>query len=296
MAKRIFGAPITNIINRQYFEKQNTLTESEQKSLLYHSDLESSEMCFMGKYHDKIMKYYESLDTVFTFIEKDITFEMRSLLADWLISCSMKLKLNDETYFLALYLVDRFLSERTILINKLQLVGITALVIASKYEEILCPELNSYVNLCDKLVTECEIKRAEKYMLHSLNYKLEYVSPLIFLRRVSKANNYEPKSRKMGKYFLELMMLYPVFMKYTKNVLGTTAMYLARKICNQDSNKNLLFYYSKLTKMDLKKSFDDLVKVIYEDVKYENLENKYADVDGYNFSGVARAYAKKYFK
>lgn len=292
MARRIFGVPITNNTGKRHNERDIVLTEAEKVSLQRHHDLEISQICFMGKYYDKIMKYYESLDKVFLFVEKEITYEMRSLLADWLVSCTVRLKLNDETYFLAIHLIDRFLTGRSIQIDKLQLVGITALVIAAKYEEIVCPELNSFVMLSDKSFTECEIKRAEKYMLHSLEYKLDYVSPLIFIRRASKANNYEGKSRKMAKYFLELMLLYPEFMKYKKNVLATTAMYLARKICNQDFNKNLLFYYSKLERNDIKGCLEDLINMILDEIKYENVENKYSNIDGYNLSSTARNYFK----
>lgn len=295
MTKRIFGAPLTNIINRQTCKKQIALTEAEQVVLTTHSRAEQKEICSMAKYSNKIMTYYETLDNVFIFKEKDITFEMRSLLADWLISCTNKLSLSDDTYYLGIHLIDRFLSGRSISTSKLQLVGITALVIAAKYEEVLYPDLGCFISLSDQSFTECEVKRAEKYMLYSLDYKLDYVNPLLFLRRAAKANNYEARSRKMAKYFLELMFLYPNFMKYKKNILGTTAMYLARKICQTDYNKNLLFFYSKVDRTELKCCFDDLVKLIYSDPKYENLENKYANTSSFDASHVARAYARKYF-
>jgi G2/mitotic-specific cyclin 1/2 len=151
------------------------------------------------------MNYYESFDKVFNFIEKDITYEMRSLLADWIISCHEKLDLSDDTLHLSIYLIDRFLSGRQIALNKLQLVGITALFIASKYEEVSCPDINSFLTLSDRSFDQNDMKKAEKFMLYSLDYNLSYVNPLNFLRRVAKANNYEAKSRKMAKYFLELV-------------------------------------------------------------------------------------------
>ena len=50
------------------------------------------------------MNYYEILDKVYIFVEKDITFKMRSLLNDWMISCQRKLALNDDTLFLSIFI------------------------------------------------------------------------------------------------------------------------------------------------------------------------------------------------
>ena len=44
-----------------------------------------------------------------------------------------------ETLWIAVNLVDRFLSVRVVSLVKLQLVGVTAMFIAAKYEEILAP-------------------------------------------------------------------------------------------------------------------------------------------------------------
>lgn len=295
MSKRVFGAPITNTASQPVCKRQTLLTEAERQVLTTHTQAEQNEICSMAKYGDRITKYYESLDCAFIFREHDITFEMRTLLADWLISCATKLGLRDDTYHFCIHLIDRFLSGRSISTNKLQLVGITALVIAAKYEEVLCPDLKSFLHLSDNSFDESDIKRAEKYMLYSLHYKLDYVNPLFFLRRASKANNYESRSRKMAKYFFDLMLFNRQFICFTKNVLSTTAMYLARKICQSDYNKNLLFYYSNVDRSHLKACFNELVKIIYDEPKYENLENKYASPQMDSVSVSAREYAKRNF-
>lgn len=295
MAKRPCGMPLANITNRQQHRKHAPLTEAEQAVFQAHLQAEKREICAMAKYSGKIMKYYEDLDQTFAFVEKDITFEMRSLLTDWLISCCEKLCLSDDTLYLCIYLIDRFLSGRAISPSKLQLVGITALVISAKYEEVVCPDLSSFLLLSDRSFSESEIKRAEKYMLYSLGYKMSFVSPLIFLRRVSRANNYEARSRKMAKYFLELMVLHRKFMGYKMNILGITAMYLARKICQTDYNKNLFFQYARIERSEMRECFEDLTRLIYAAPKYENLENKYGKTSMFEVNLVARAYAQKNF-
>lgn len=295
ITRKVFAEPLKNITNKRSNSKNTSLTSAECDVLLHHQHSDQTEICAMNKYNKEIETYFESLDLTFQFTEKEITFEMRSLLIDWVISCHEKINLCDDTLHLSIFLIDRFLDGRSISTAKLQLVGVTALFIASKYEEVVCPDLCSFVLLGDRSFSETEIKKAEKYLLYSLNYEIKYVNPLYFLRRVSKANNYESKSRKMAKYFLELMALERDFYHFKKSTICVTAMYLARKICQSDINKNLFFHYSKLDKTDIRECFDLLVKLIYSEPKYTNLEDKYGKDETFNVNNVARSFAKIHF-
>lgn len=64
---------------------------------------------------------------------------MREMLIDWMCQAHLRYHMLPETLWIAVNLVDRFLSIRAVSLVKLQLVGITALFIAAKYEEILAP-------------------------------------------------------------------------------------------------------------------------------------------------------------
>lgn len=296
ITRKPFAEPLKNITNRRSNTSKNALTGPEKDVFLSHLCSDEQEICAMSKYFKQIEIYFESLDTIFNFEEKDITFEMRSLLIDWVIDAHDRLNLCDDTLHFCIFLIDRFLGGRSISTNKLQLVGITALFIAAKFEEVVCPDLCSFVTLTSNMFNETDIKKAEKYMLYGLEYNVKYVNPLYFLRRVSKANNYERKSRKMAKYFLELMILNKEFYTFKKCVLCTTAMYLARKICQADINKNLFFMYAKLSREDMRKCFDLLVKLIYAEPKYTNLENKYGKEASFFVNRIAREFAKTYFE
>jgi cyclin B len=73
--------------------------------------------------------------------QPDINAKMRSILVDWLIEVHRKFELMPETFYLTLNIVDRFLSTKAVPRKELQLVGISAMLIASKYEEIWAPEV-----------------------------------------------------------------------------------------------------------------------------------------------------------
>ena len=77
--------------------------------------------------------------------QTDINAKMRSILFDWLVEVHMKFKLVEETLFVTCGLIDRYLEKEKVMRDRLQLVGIAAMFIASKYEEIFAPECRSLV-------------------------------------------------------------------------------------------------------------------------------------------------------
>ncbi len=82
---------------------------------------------------------------------------MRSILIDWLIEVHLKFKLVPETLFLTVNLIDRYLQHKQVTRQKLQLVGVTAMLIASKYEEIYAPIVKDFVYITDNAYTKEEI-------------------------------------------------------------------------------------------------------------------------------------------
>lgn len=72
----------------------------------------------------------------------EINAKMRTILADWLVEVHHKFELMPETLYLTINVIDRYLSMETVLRRELQLVGVSAMLIASKYEEIWAPEVD----------------------------------------------------------------------------------------------------------------------------------------------------------
>ena len=159
-----------------------------------------------------------------------LEWHLRGVLVDWLIEVHTRFHLLAETMFLAVNIIDRFLSTRVVELEKLQLVGVTAMFIASKYEEVLSPHVQNFKHVADDGFTEDEILKAERFVLAALNYDLSYPNPMNFLRRISKADNYDIQTRTLGKYLLEISLLDHRFMKYPPSHIAAGSMYLARLI------------------------------------------------------------------
>ncbi len=132
---------------------------------------------------------------------------MRSVLMDWLIQVHHRFSLLPETLFLCVNYIDRFLSCKIVSLGKLQLVGATAIFVAAKYEEINCPSVNEIVYMVDNGYTVDEILKAERFMLSMLQFELGWPGPMSFLRRISKADDYDLETRTLAKYFLEVTIM-----------------------------------------------------------------------------------------
>lgn len=74
-------------------------------------------------------------------LQTDINSKMRSILIDWLVEVHRKFELMPESLYLTINIVDRYLSMKIVPRRELQLVGISSMLIACKYEEIWAPEV-----------------------------------------------------------------------------------------------------------------------------------------------------------
>jgi G2/mitotic-specific cyclin 3/4 len=140
-------------------------------------------------------------------IQTEIQWSMRSVLMDWLVQVHNRFSLLPETLFLTVNYIDRFLSVKIVSLGKLQLVGATAIFVAAKYEEINCPSIKEIVYMVDSGYTMDEILKAERFMLSLLGFELGWPGPMSFLRRISKADDYDLETRTLAKYFLEVTVM-----------------------------------------------------------------------------------------
>lgn len=203
----------------------------------YIKDLDTEDLedpLMVAEYATEIFEYLHDLEckTIpnphYMNHQDDLEWKTRGILVDWLIEVHTRFHLLPETLFLAVNIIDRFLSEKVVQLDRLQLVGITAMFIAAKYEEVLSPHVENFKRIADDGFSEAEILSAERFVLGTLNYDLSYPNPMNFLRRVSKADNYDIQSRTVGKYLMEISLLDHRFMLYRPSHIAAGAMYLAR--------------------------------------------------------------------
>ncbi|KAG5998350.1 hypothetical protein E4U43_002436 [Claviceps pusilla] len=225
--------------------------------------------------------------------QDDLEWKTRGILIDWLIEVHTRFHLLPETLFLAVNIIDRFLSEKVVQLDRLQLVGITAMFIASKYEEVLSPHVENFKRITDNGFSEAEILSAERFLLSTLNYDLSYPNPMNFLRRVSKADNYDIQSRTIGKYLMEISLLDHRFMAYRPSHCAAASMYLARMMLDRGPWDDILAYYAGYNKQEVQPVVDLMIDYLARPVVHEAFFKKYASKKFLKASILARSWAKK---
>merc|ERR1712212_430304 len=85
-----------------------------------------------------------------------ITDKMRAVLVDWLGEVQMQFKLLQETLFLTVNTIDRFLAVvgKTVYKSRLQLVGVAAMFLVCKIEEVFAPAISDFVYITDNAYSE----------------------------------------------------------------------------------------------------------------------------------------------
>ena len=155
---------------------------------------------------------------------------------DWLVDVHLKFKLVPETLYLTVNLIDRYLSMETVSKEKLQLVGVTCMLIASKYEEIYAPIVNDFVYITDNAYTKSEILRMERKIISTLNFDLQITSSFRFVERFAWVLEAEPLFLNLSKYFLELALLDYSMVATKPSLLAASALYLALKMAKVNTN------------------------------------------------------------
>lgn len=164
--------------------------------------------------------------------QKDITENMRTILIDWLVDVHLKYNFLPETLFLTVNLMDRFLSKVAISRKLFQLVGITSLFIACKYEEIYTPDVKDFSQITEQSFSVKQILDMEGEILSVLQFDLTYSSPHRFLERYAYLCNLDEKSMNIAKYLLEISLLHFKMVKYAPSLVACSAIYLTFKTTN----------------------------------------------------------------
>ncbi|XP_044714832.1 G2/mitotic-specific cyclin-B [Hirsutella rhossiliensis] len=276
--------------------------EMEEKTKPLPADLDREDLddpLMVAEYATEIFEYLRDLEVrsipnpQYMSHQDDLEWKTRGILIDWLIEVHTRFHLLPETLFLAVNIIDRFLSEKVVQLDRLQLVGITAMFVASKYEEVLSPHVENFKRITDNGFSEAEILSAERFVLSTLNYNLSYPNPMNFLRRVSKADNYDIQSRTIGKYLMEISLLDHRFMAYRPSHCAAAAMYLARLMLDRGEWDETLEHYAGYTEEEIEPTVELMVDYLARPVVHEAFFKKYASKKFLKASILARQWAKK---
>ena len=167
--------------------------------------------------------------------QPDLNEKMRAILVDWLLEVHQKFKLVPEALHLTVNLVDRYLdSDEVVPRSKLQLVGMAAIFIASKFEDNWPPELRDLVYICDRAYSKDEILDMETKILTKLDYRVKAPTPHTFLSRYLKAAHCDEKMICLANLVVDAALLSYDLLHYTPSQIAASAVLIARKSLSRD--------------------------------------------------------------
>ncbi|XP_078007367.1 G2/mitotic-specific cyclin-B2 isoform X5 [Phascolarctos cinereus] len=246
-------------------------------------DWENPQLC--SDYVKDIYQYLRQLEVQQSinphFLDgKDINGRMRAILVDWLVQVHSKFHLLQETLYMCIAIMDRFLQVQPVSRKKLQLVGVTALLLASKYEEIFSPNVEDFVYITDNAYTSSQIREMEILILKELKFELGRPLPLHFLRRASKAGEADAEQHTLAKYLMELTIVDYDMVHYHPSEIAAAASCLSQKVLGQGKWSLKQQYYTGYSENDvlevMQQMAKNIVKVNQNLTKFIAIKNKYA--------------------
>jgi hypothetical protein len=152
---------------------------------------------------------------------------MRTILIDWLVLLQSKLLYLPETLHLAVGIIDRYLAKMQVRREDLQLVGVTAVLIACKYEEIYPPGVRDMVYVTDRTYTRQDVLDMEVEILDTLEFRISFPTAYPFLCRFLTLVDATPTVRNAANYYLDRMLQETIVFRHRPSMLAMAAVVLA---------------------------------------------------------------------
>ena len=160
-------------------------------------------------------------------VQSDINPTMRGILVDWLVEVAEEYKLVPDTLFLSVAYIDRCLSAVVVQRAQLQLVGVTCMLIAAKYEEIYAPQVEEFCYITDNTYTREQVLSMERKVLDTLSFELTTPTTKSFLRRFLRAAEADHKAEFLGCFLAELSLLDYSFLRFMPSTIAASCVFIS---------------------------------------------------------------------
>ncbi|KAK6480447.1 G2/mitotic-specific cyclin-B3-like [Huso huso] len=273
-------------------KKTNLLSEEKPVEILAIDDVDKENLddpCLSAEYAKDIFDYLKKREEKFVipnYMDKqsDLNREMRAILVDWMIEVQENFELNHETLYLAVKLVDHFLTETVCMRETLQLIGSSAMLISSKFE---VRDFRLYAKVGKR---EVGLIAMEMNILKTLNFDISIPIAYRFLRRYANYTEHiiftgpiytcarvSIETLTLARYICELTLQELDFVPERASHLAAACLLLAVSMKGLGGWTPTLEYYTGYTAEELV----GLVKrlnflITYPDDKLKAVRNKYS--------------------
>ncbi|XP_077084080.1 G2/mitotic-specific cyclin-B3 isoform X2 [Siphateles boraxobius] len=191
-----------------------------------------SDSTHTAEYAKDIFDYLKSREEKFVLHDymadqPTLNTNMRAILVDWLVEVQENFELNHETLYLAVKVTDHYLAVSPVKRESLQLIGSTAMLIASKFEERAPPCVDDFLYICDDAYKRSQLITMEMSILQALNFDINIPVPYRFLRRYAKCVNAGMDTLTLARFICELSLLEMEFVSVRASLLASACLLIA---------------------------------------------------------------------
>lgn len=156
-----------------------------------------------------------------------LNFDMRTLLIDWLHEVSQEYDLKWQTLLLGVQIIDHYLHNASVTETQLQLVGCTALLIASKMEEIQPLSASQLVYISDNSYSRKQVIQLEQYILNALGWNVTFPTPYDFMSHLFMFFDNNKSIQNHSIFFIDIFIQEQAYLNYNPSELAAGALLMA---------------------------------------------------------------------
>ena len=212
----------------------------------------------------------------------------RSIIFNWLVKNNFKWKLKDDTIYIAMNLMDRYISKYPSKNSEFQLIAISSYLIASKYEDIYPPYLDELSQICNYIYSNDDIVKKEYEILSGLNFDVLYNSSykyLTFLHSIADKENM--KLLYLAQFILELSLENLDILEHSQCLRAISALLLAKKILQIKKSWNSLKLYYKYDENEIKKVQKKMIVLLNKVIKSKTKNSVYEKFESSKYKSVS---------
>ena len=238
--------PIPNRVMKQLAIERKKMLSQKEKEIFQFTNLSDKEKTafnaeYLNESYLNLLEDVKKIIPMFGYMERqpEINPTMRAVLNNWLVDVIFKFNFKNETLYQTVFIIDAYLSKAFVKRSRLQLVGIAALLIACKENEVYYPRLDEFVLITDKAFSKEELIEMENDILKVLCFDIRPPTANDFYNIVSKAFNFDLHQYYLGRYFLDSTLIDYQMLEYSPSIIGVSCAYIVMKFFGLENYRRL---------------------------------------------------------
>ncbi|XP_064644343.1 cyclin-F-like [Lineus longissimus] len=226
---------------------------------------------------------------------RDLTNTMRYILVDWLVEVAGMKEFSTHTLHIAISVVDRFLRNHKMIRSKLQLLGVSAMVLCSRFLGRDIITIREAAWLTDNTYKYEDVVRMMGEIISTLRGKIRVVTSLDHLYIFETLASLDLRSKYLSEYVCELALLQSELGAYRQSEVAACSLLLSNLALKKESpwpahmQEFTGFTLEDLTKCTLhihEKCFLEGTMTDHREVELQAVKQRYSDEAFYEVSTI----------